>query len=139
MVLIKIFVVHLVLCSPIILFNLMKSMYISKFLHITDQRGAQESNIILRLQGIIVLLNSTLTKPTTTGITTEGKQFMLGSTTVKEDYNSTLKTTTVSGNVTGGKQDLLGSTIKDGSNSTLTKTTTSGNAMEGKILSFSIN
>ena len=64
---------------------------------------------------------------------------MLGSTTVKEDYNSTLKTTTVSGNVTGGKQDLLGSTIKDGSNSTLTKTTTSGNAMEGKILSFSIN
>ena len=117
----------------------MKSMYISKFLHITDQRGAQESNIILRLQGIIVLLNSTLTKPTTTGITTEGKQFMLGSTTVKEDYNSTLKTTTVSGNVTGGKQDLLGSTIKDGSNSTLTKTTTSGNAMEGKILSFSIN
>ena len=138
MVLIKIFVVHLVLCSPIILFNLMKSMYISKFLHITDQRGAQESNIILRLQGIIVLLNSTLTKPTTTGITTEGKQDMLGS-TIKDDYNSTLKKTTVSGSVTGGKQDLLGSTIKDGSNSTLTKTTTSGNAMEGKILSFSIN
>ena len=77
-----------------------------------------------------------MTKPTTTGITTEGKQFMLGSTTVKEDYNSTLKTTTVSGNVTGGKQDLLGSTIKDSSNSTLDKTTTTGNVMGGNYVSF---